>query len=178
MKSWLANHTNDKGEMMSNDTDWDNEDQSGNEEEFEQVNDNKTIKALRAKIKADELKFAEQATQLEKLANSERERKVGEILVKKGANPKVARLALKELDDVTDENVEAWLKDNAEALNLTVTSPTTEEELVENFDDLTNQDALSSQAVSPGTGGSAQAKIASFKTFEEINAWAQSQQKK
>lgn len=162
---------------MSNDISyWEEDDQDENDNSSGQVNESKTIKALRAKIKADEAKFSEQSAQLEALAKSERERTVKELLEKKGANPKVARLALKDLSDVTDESVEAWLKDNAEALNLKVADTTNEVE-TESFDDLTNQDAITSQAVSPGTGNAVSAKINSFKTIEEITAWAQSQQK-
>jgi hypothetical protein len=162
---------------MSNDISyWEEDDQDENDNSSGQVNESKTIKALRAKIKADEAKFSEQSAQLEALAKSERERTVKELLEKKGANPKVARLALKDLSDVTDESVEAWLKDNAEALNLKVADTTNEVE-TESFDDLTNQDAITSQAVSPGTGNAITAKINSFKTIEEITAWAQSQQK-
>lgn len=162
---------------MSNDISyWEEDDQDENDNSSGQVNESKTIKALRAKIKADEAKFSEQSAQLEALAKSERERTVKELLEKKGANPKVARLALKDLSDVTDESVEAWLKDNAEALNLKVADTTNEVE-TESFDDLTNQDAITSQAVSPGTGNAIAAKINSFKTIEEITAWAQSQQK-
>lgn len=162
---------------MSNDISyWEEDDQDENDNSSGQVNESKTIKALRAKIKADEAKFSEQSAQLEALAKSERERTVKELLEKKGANPKVARLALKDLSDVTDESVDTWLKDNAEALNLKVADTTNEVE-TESFDDLTNQDAITSQAVSPGTGNAIVAKINSFKTIEEITAWAQSQQK-
>ena len=163
---------------MPNDIDWDDEDQSGSDGFTEQVNDNKTIKALRAKIKADEAERNAMATQLETLMKSERERTVREVLEKKGVNPKVAPLVIKTVDEVTEENVDAWLKANAEALNLAPVTQTQTEDTSENFDDLSQQDAFTSQAVSPGTGENIKSKIDSFKSFEEIDAWAKSLQPK
>jgi len=163
---------------MPNDIDWDDQDQNAGDESNAPIDENKTIKALRAKIKADDAERASMATQLETLMKSERERTIKELLEQKGVNPKVAPLVLKTVGEVTEENVSAWLTDNADALNLTPVTQTQTEESEENFDGLDRQDALTSQAITPGTGGNVKTKIDSFKTFEEIDAWAKSQQPK
>ena len=164
---------------MSDDINW-NDDSNENEVFENQGTNNNAIKALREKTKADGTKISSLETQLEALLAKDRERDVAEVLVKKGVNPKAARLVLKDVTEVSEENVEAWLKDNAELLNIAV-KPAENQEINEGSsenDELGRQDALTSQAVTPGTDGNIAKVIASFKTFEEINAWAESQQKK
>lgn len=163
---------------MVDNANWEDE---GNNEEFDdgsQGQDNGAIKALRQKAKADAVKVSSLESQVAILIAKDQERIAGEILVKKGVNPKAARLVLKDVTDVNEENVDAWLKDNGDLLNLGTQKPVEEgnESSSEN-DELGRQDALTSQANSPGTGGDSRAKINSFKTFEEINNWAQGLQK-
>ena len=166
--------------MMSDDINLD--DQYGTEDEgFEnQGNENNAIKALRNKAKADNAKVSSLEAQVEALLAKDRERSVVSVLEKKGVNPKAARLVLKDITEVTEANVDAWLTENAELLNLTV-QPVVPQEGNEGDsnanEELGRQDALTSQANTPGTGGNVAAKIASFKTFDEIQAWAQTQQK-
>lgn len=161
---------------MSDDINQD--DENYGDEGFEnQGNESNAIKALRNKSKADNAKVSSLEAQVNELLAEKRERSVAEVLVKKGVNPKAARLVLKDVAEVTEANVDAWLTENAELLNLTVqpvVPPEGNEGTSEN-DELGRQDALTSQANTPGTVGFA-TKISSFKTFDEINAWAQTQQ--
>ena len=166
--------------MMSEDINLD--DQYGTEDEgFEnQGNENNAIKALRNKAKADNAKVSSLEAQVEALLAKDRERSVVSVLEKKGVNPKAARLVLKDITEVTEANVDAWLTENAELLNLTVqpvVPPEGNEGDSNANEELGRQDALTSQANTPGTGGNVAAKIASFKSFDEIQAWAQTQQK-
>lgn len=165
---------------MSDDINLD--DQYGTEDEgFEnQGNENNAIKALRNKAKADNAKVSSLEAQVEALLAKDRERSVVSVLEKKGVNPKAARLVLKDITEVTEANVDAWLTENAELLNLTVqpvVPPEGNEGDSNANEELGRQDALTSQANTPGTGGNVAAKIASFKSFDEIQAWAQTQQK-
>ena len=158
------------------------DDQYGTEDEgFEnQGNENNAIKALRNKAKADNAKVSSLEAQVEALLAKDRERSVVSVLEKKGVNPKAARLVLKDITEVTEANVDAWLTENAELLNLTVqpvVPPEGNEGDSNANEELGRQDALTSQANTPGTGGNVAAKIASFKSFDEIQAWAQTQQK-
>ena len=165
---------------MSDDIDWNDENGTENDGFEGQGNDNNAIKALRNKAKADTAKVSSLEAQVEALLAKDRERTVAEVLAKKGVNPKAARLVLKDITEVTDENVDTWLKDNGELFNITP-KPADTQEVDEGTsletDELEKQDALTSQANTPGTGGNIASKIASFKTFEEINAWVLSQQK-
>lgn len=164
---------------MSDDIDWNDENNDGNDGQGNQGDESNAIKALRSKNKADNTKISSLESQVEALLAKDRERTVTEVLVKKGVNPKAARLVLKDVTEVTEDNVDAWLNDNAELFNLTVKPAENQEENegTSDEDELGRQDALTSQANTPGTGGNVAAKINSFKTFDEINAWAQSQQK-
>lgn len=163
---------------MSNEDYWDDDNLNEDNDQNVQGGDSKAIKALRTKAKADGAKISDLEAKLEKFTNAERDRSVKEVLEKKGVNPKAMRLILKDVADPTEENVDAWLKDNAELFNLKVAESKQEEptENTENFDELHRQDALTSQAVSPGTGDNVKTTINAFKTFAEIDAWAKSQQ--
>lgn len=163
---------------MSNDINWNEEDTNDGQESL--GNDNGAIKALREKAKADNTQISTLRTQVEELLAKDRERTVVNVLEKKGVNPKAARLVLKDVTEVSEENIDAWLQDNAELFNLGKPAETPEEindgSSVET-DELGRQDALTSQANTPGTAGNIATKINSFKTYEEINAWAMAQQK-
>ena len=165
---------------MSDDINW-NEDNNEDNGFESQSNGNNAIKALREKTKADGTKISSLEAQVEALLVKDRERTVVSVLEKKGVNPKAARLVLKDVSDVTEDNVDAWLNDNAELFNLSIKPQENQESNdgdSNNLEELGRQDAVTSQANAPGTGGNIAAKIDSFKTFEEINDWAQSQQKK
>lgn len=165
---------------MPNDIDWNNQDIDENDGLDNQGGEPNVVKTLRGLHKEDSKKISELESQLEKLLSKDREKTVKEVLEKKGVNPKAAKLVLKDVTEVTEENVEAWLTDNAELFNLTVKpsdAPAEGEGEPEGSGELGRQDALTSQANTPGTGGDINAKLQSFKTFEEIQAWAESQQK-
>src|ERR1700685_1574584 len=100
--------------MMPNDIDWNDEDGTENDGFENQGNESNAIKALRAKAKADNTKVSALEAQVEALLAKDRERTVAAVLEKKGVNPKAARLVLKDVTEVTDENVDTWLKDNGE----------------------------------------------------------------
>ena len=58
---------------------------------------------------------AELLAQLNKLLEKDRARTIADTLREKGANPKLAKYAARDLDgDVTDESVAKWLEDEGE----------------------------------------------------------------
>lgn len=165
---------------MSDDINWNDVDEAGNVGFEDQGTESNAIKALRQKSKVDSTKVSSLEAQIAALEAKDRERTVTAVLEKKGVNPKAARLVLKDITEVTEANVDAWLIENAELLNLTVqpvVPPEGNEGNSNANEELGRQDALTSQANTPGTGGNVAAKIASFKSFDEIQAWAQTQQK-
>lgn len=136
---------------MSNENYWDEDDDDQNEEPDNsgQVSENNLIRKLRRGHNADAKKIKELTEQLESLSKSQNERVVKEILEKKGVNPKAARLVLKDLDEISEENVNTWLEDNAELfVPKTETTLTAEEQA--DLDALARQDALTQGAGSPG----------------------------
>lgn len=162
---------------MPNDINWDNEDGTENEDSSYQDDGNNAIKALRKLHDTDKSKISTLEQQLEGLLSKDRERTVKEVLEKKGVNPKATRLVLKDVTEVTEDNINAWLQDNAELFNLQMVPATVEDDTQtsDDSDELGKQDAVTSQAVSPGAGKNVKALIDSFKTFEELEAWSKTQ---
>lgn len=136
---------------MSNDNYWDKNDEDGNEDGG--PNETEAFKSLRRKARADSKTIEELKTQLEGLTKSQSEATVKSVLAKKGINPKMARLILKDVDNVTEESLEAWLTENAEILPGAAKPELTPEEKAE-LEALEGQDELSRGGGLPGSGNS------------------------
>ena len=97
---------------MSNNNNWDNDDDL----DFNQGMNDETdgIKDLRKAKRADEKRIKELTERLEKFERQERESTVAKVLESKGVNSKAARLILKDLDDVSEESVNNWLRENGD----------------------------------------------------------------
>lgn len=74
------------------------------------------IKDLRKAKRADEKRIKELMERLEKFERQERESTVAKVLESKGVNSKAARLILKDIDEVNEESVNNWLKDNGDLI--------------------------------------------------------------
>ena len=96
---------------MSN-NDWDNDDDL----DFNQGMHDETdgIKDLRKAKRADEKRIKELTERLEKFERQEREGTVAKVLESKGVNSKAARLILKDLDEVNEDAVNNWLRENGD----------------------------------------------------------------
>lgn len=74
------------------------------------------IKDLRKAKRADEKRIKELMERLEKFERQERESTVAKVLESKGVNSKAARLILKDIDEVNEESVNNWLRDNGDLI--------------------------------------------------------------
>ncbi len=152
---------------MSNNQ-WDDEDDDDDTSNQNQGGDSDLLKQLRKANKAKDRELKEVRDQLETLTKVSKERVVKEVLEKKGVNPKAVRLALKDIDDVTEENVNKWLEDNADLFsNKTNTELSAEEQA--NLDALTRQDDTTQGAGSPGAGSDLEKKMAAMSLDELAN---------
>ena len=126
---------------------WDDEDEddttiTGNETESD------LQKKLRKKIRADEKRIKELEEKLGNYTKIDKERTVKEVLEKQGVNPKAARLALKDLEDVTEESVLNWLDENGDLFNYSPEEGTTAIS-EENRAAIRKQDNLTAGAITP-----------------------------
>ena len=134
---------------MSNDNYWDDDedDNAGSNEPSD------AIKALRKKTRADAKLIEELTAKLDGLSKVQRESTVKSVLEKKGINPKMARLILKDVDDVTEESLEAWLTENADIVPGPKKPSLTPDEQAE-LEALEGQDDLTRGGGLPGSGNS------------------------
>ena len=134
---------------MSNDNYWDEDedDNAGSNEPSD------AIKALRKKTRADAKLIEELTAKLDGLSKVQRESTVKSVLEKKGINPKMARLILKDVDDVTEESLEAWLTENADIIPGPKKPSLTPDEQAE-LEALEGQDDLTRGGGLPGSGNS------------------------
>ena len=161
---------------MPNDIDWDDEDDNDESNDSGQVSESDLIRQLRKQVRKSGKRVVELETANKGLTQVQQERTVKEFLEKKGVNPKTARLILKDLDTVDESSIDTWLTENAEILTFTPKAVVSAEEQA-NLDALAAQDALTSQAGSPGTGaGDVATRLANAKTPAEFNEILASQQ--
>lgn len=106
------------------------------------------LKKLRKAKRADEKRIKELTEQLETLSKAQRERTVKEVLESKGVNAKAARLILKDIDDVNEESVNAWLEDNADLFGIKIDAPEPKASEADRAA-LRQQDVLTQGAVTP-----------------------------
>lgn len=130
---------------MSNNNNWDNDDDldmyldaSGDE--------TNGIKDLRKAKRADEKRIKELTEKLEMFERQQRETTVKSVLESKGVNSKAARLILKDLDEVNEESVNTWLKENGDIVGYT---EPVEEEAKPNVREFTRQDGATQFAATP-----------------------------
>ena len=145
---------------------WDDEDEddttiTGNETESD------LQKKLRKKIRADEKRIKELEEKLGSYTKIDKERTVREVLEKQGVNPKAARLALKDLEDVTEESVLNWLDENGDLFNYSPAegTPAISEE---NRAAIRKQDNLTAGAITPDRGEDMEMRIDQAQSAEEL----------
>lgn len=97
---------------MSNNNNWDNDDDL---DIFDDAsNETNGIKDLRKAKRADEKRIKELTEKLEMFERQQRESTVKSVLESKGVNSKAARLILKDLDEVSEDSVSNWLRENGD----------------------------------------------------------------
>ena len=129
--------------MRSNDN-WDNDDDL---DTFETDHDETNgIKDLRKAKRADEKRIKELTEKLETFERQQRESTIKTVLESKGVNSKAARLILKDLDEVSEESVNNWLRDNGDIVGYTEQQ---QEEVKPNVREFSRQDGATQFAATP-----------------------------
>lgn len=131
---------------MRSNNNWDNDD---DDLDFIQGANDETdgIKDLRKAKRADEKRIKELTEKLEMFERQQKESTVKSILESKGVNSKAARLILKDLDEVSEETVNNWLRDNGDIVGYT---PQTEQPAApESVREFSRQDGATQFAATP-----------------------------
>ena len=130
---------------MSNNNNWDNDDDL---DIYSDASSDETngIKDLRKAKRADEKRIKELTEKLEMFERQQRETTVKSVLESKGVNSKAARLILKDLDEVNEESVNTWLKENGDIVGYT---EPVQEEAKPNVREFTRQDGATQFAATP-----------------------------
>ena len=154
---------------------WDEEDDDLDTESSQSfgVQESDLLKKLRKAKRADEKRIKELTEQLENISKSQRERLVKEVLEKKGVNPKAARLALKDLEDFSEDSVSRWLDDNADLFGMQTAK---DEVPTQDLAALRQQDILTQGAVTPEKGMDLDQRLSQASSPDEILSILRSQQ--
>lgn len=131
---------------MRSNNNWDNDD---DDLDFIQGANDETdgIKDLRKAKRADEKRIKELTEKLEMFERQQKESTVKSVLESKGVNSKAARLILKDLDEVSEETVNNWLRDNGDIVGYT---PQTEQPAApESVREFSRQDGATQFAATP-----------------------------
>jgi len=130
---------------MSNNNNWDNDDDL---DMYNEVSNDETngIKDLRKAKRADEKRIKELTEKLEMFERQQRESTVKSVLESKGVNSKAARLILKDLDEVSEDSVSNWLRENGDIVGYT---EVTKEEAKPNVREFSRQDDATQFAATP-----------------------------
>ena len=152
---------------------WDEDEDDQDTDNEVQMDGSDLLKKLRKAKRNDEKRIKELTEQLEGLSKAQRERTVKEVLEKKGVNPKAQRLILKDLDDITEESVNAWLEDNGDLFGLTQPEVNQEQEL--NRAVLRQQDMVTQLGMTPDRADELLNRINSAETAEELHSIINSQ---
>jgi len=129
--------------MRSNDN-WNEEDELDTFDESTETDNRKN--PLRKVTKEQEKRIKELTERLEKFERQERESTVSKVLESKGVNSKAARLVLKDLDEVNEEAVNNWLRDNGDLIGYTAQE---EQEAKPNVREFSRQDSATQFAATP-----------------------------
>jgi len=130
---------------MSNNNNWDNDDEldiysDGSNDETNGIKD------LRKAKRADEKRIKELTEKLEAFERQQKESTVKSVLESKGVNSKAARLILKDLDEVSEDSVTNWLRDNGDIVGYTEAAV---EENKPNVREFSRQDGATQFAATP-----------------------------
>jgi hypothetical protein len=146
---------------------WDDEDDNDDTVITGHETESDLQKKLRKKIRADEKRIKDLEEKLSGYTVKEREAVVKSVLEKQGVNPKAARLALKDLEDVTEESVLNWLDDNGDLFGYSKSedAPIMSEE---DFGEIRRQNTLTQGAKTPDRGEDLELRIDQAQSAEEL----------
>lgn len=131
---------------MRSNNNWDNDEDL---DMYDEVGNDETngIKDLRKAKRADEKRIKELTEKLEMFERQQRESTVKNVLESKGVNSRAARLILKDLDEVNEDSVNNWLKENGDIVGY---QPQVEQPVApESVKEFSRQDGATQFAATP-----------------------------
>jgi len=125
------------------------------------------LKKLRKAKRADEKRIKELTEQLEGFNKERRERTVKEVLERKGVSPKLARLAMRDIEgEITEETIANWVNDYADVFGVTQEMQSIED--MRNRDALRQQDTVVQNAVTPDRAEDLNLRMDNAQSMEEF----------
>ena len=150
---------------------WD-EDEDDQDNEQNLVGD-ELVKKLRKAKRADEKRIKELTEQLENFNKERRERVVKEVLENKGINTKAARIILKDLDEVSEDSLNNWLRDNGDLIGYQPEVESNQQQ--QNLATLRQQDIVTQGGVMPDRTDELSMKLDNAQSADELLAFLRSQ---
>ena len=146
---------------------WDEEDDDLDTPEQFAGDGSDLLKKLRKAKRADEKRIKELTEQLEGYNKERRERTVKEVLEKKGVSPKLARLAMRDIEgEITEESIANWVNDYADVFGVTQEMQSVEE--MRNRDALRQQDNVVQNAITPDRAEDLSLRMDNAQSMEEF----------
>lgn len=128
--------------------------------------DSDLVKRLRKEIEDRDKALKQRDQELGDLRRKDSQRTVADTFSARGVNPRYARFALADLDEVTDESVAGWIEANADLIG--VQAPPPVESAVDSQAASYQRMAAVEQYAQPGIPGDARARIESAQTEAEV----------
>ena len=150
---------------------WEDEDEDQDNDTPLQGDD--LVKKLRKAKRADEKRIKELTEQLENFNKERRERVVKEVLENKGINTKAARIILKDLDEVSEDSLNNWLRDNGDLIGYQPEVESNQQQ--QNLATLRQQDIVTQGGVMPDRTDELSMKLDNAQSADELLAFLRSQ---
>ena len=150
---------------------WDEEDDDLDTEQ--NLVGDELVKKLRKAKRADEKRIKELTEQLENFNKERRERVVKEVLENKGINTKAARIILKDLDEVSEDSLNNWLRDNGDLIGYQPEVESNQQQ--QNLATLRQQDIVTQGGVMPDRTDELSMKLDNAQSADELLAFLRSQ---
>jgi hypothetical protein len=150
---------------------WDDEDDDLDTEQ--NLVGDELVKKLRKAKRADEKRIKELTEQLENFNKERRERVVKEVLESKGINTKAARIILKDLDEVSEDSLNNWLRDNGDLIGYQPEVESNQQQ--QNLATLRQQDIVTQGGVMPDRTDELSMKLDNAQSADELLAFLRSQ---
>ena len=146
---------------MSNNNEW-LDDDNDFDDEFSDSND--LVKKLRRAARANEKRAKELEAELNTLRTEQRTNVIKSVLESKGVRPSIAKYIPSDVS--TADDIDAWLRDNAEDFGFTLGQPRQEADLAT----LRQIDAVTANAASPAGLDDLMLRINQAESAEEIES--------
>jgi hypothetical protein len=150
---------------------WDEEDDDLDTEQ--NLVGDELVKKLRKAKRADEKRIKELTEQLENFNKERRERVVKEVLENKGINTKAARIILKDLDEVSEDSLNNWLRDNGDLIGYEPQVESNQQQ--QNLATLRQQDVVTQGGIMPDRTDELSIKLDNAQSADELLAFLRSQ---